>query len=107
MENSTVAELKKLLENSAKEIQYYKNRAMKAGNKRLQETEELSRLISRLRQTEKALEKARDKLEKRVQERTAELLETNKLLTQEISERKKAALELEESERKYKTLFED
>jgi C4-dicarboxylate-specific signal transduction histidine kinase len=66
--------------------------AFSAGKKRLRETEKLSSLINRLRETESALEKMRDELEKRVAERTAELVKTNELLKQEIAERKQAAL---------------
>ena len=46
-------------------------------------------------------------LEKRVKERTAQLIEANKDLKQEIVERRRAEDALKESEKKYRTLFED
>ncbi len=90
-----------------KEIDYYKRIAARAGQIRLRETEELSQLIAQLRQTQAALKKARDELELRVAERTAALSRTNAALKREIQERKRAATELVESEKKYRAMFED
>lgn len=90
-----------------KEIDYYKRIAARAGQIRLRETEELSQLIAQLRLTQEALRKTRDELELRVAERTAALSRTNAALTREIQERKRAAAELAESEKKYRAMFED
>ncbi|NTW77465.1 MAG: PAS domain S-box protein, partial [Syntrophaceae bacterium] len=56
--------------------------------------------ITELKQAEKSLQKAHDELEIRVRERTAELLEANKLLQEEITERMRAEAALTESERR-------
>ena len=90
-----------------REINYYKRIAARAGQIRLRETEELSQLIAQLRQTQEALRRTRDELELRVAERTAALSRTNAALTREIQERKRAAGELAESEKKYRAMFED
>ena len=90
-----------------REINYYKRIAARAGQIRLRETEELSQLIAQLRQTQEALRRTRDELELRVAERTAALSRTNAALTREIQERKRAAAELAESEKKYRAMFED
>lgn len=55
--------------------------------------EALTHLVDKLQRKEKQLELAQDKLEHRVVERTAELLEINKKLKEEIEERKKAEQE--------------
>ncbi len=56
--------------------------------------------ITELKKAEKSLQEAHDKLEVRVQERTADLMEANKLLQEEIGERKRAETALMESERR-------
>lgn len=56
----------------------------------MQKQEALTHLVDKLQRKEKQLELAQDKLEHRVVERTAELLEMNKKLKEEIDERKKA-----------------
>jgi PAS domain S-box-containing protein len=54
---------------------------------------------------EEALRKARDELELRVRERTAELIKTNELLQQEITQRKLAEEALRGSQKRYKELW--
>ena len=54
---------------------------------------------------EKALQNAHNQLERRVEERTAELLEANRCLKQEISDRQKAAEALQRSESRYRSLI--
>jgi PAS domain S-box-containing protein len=56
--------------------------------------------ITALKQAEKALQKAHDELEMRVRERTIELMETNKTLQLEITQRKRMEAALRESERR-------
>ncbi len=56
-------------------------------------------------QVQDALLKAHDELENRVAERTAELSESNALLKQEITERKKTMVALRGSERRLRTLL--
>jgi PAS domain S-box-containing protein len=63
--------------------------------------------ITEQKQAEKALHKAHDELEVRVEQRTAELARTNKILEDEITERKKTEKSLRESELKFKTIFEN
>ena len=56
--------------------------------------------LPNLKKREKSLQEAHDKLEIRVQERTAELIEANTLLEEEITERKRAEAALSESEQR-------
>ncbi|MBD1913202.1 MULTISPECIES: PAS domain S-box protein [unclassified Leptolyngbya] len=58
----------------------------------------VTRDITERKQAEAALQKAYDDLEQRVQERTAELLESNRLLRHEIVERQQAEAGLRQSE---------
>ncbi len=67
----------------------------------------VSREMAERKRAEEALQKAHHSLEIRVDERTAELSTANLLLKQEIAEREKAEEALRESERRYRTLFED
>jgi len=61
--------------------------------------------ITERRQTKEALQRAHDELEIRVRERTAELMQVNRMLEREISERKRAEMVLRESEEKYTQFF--
>jgi len=65
--------------------------------------ERLGRITERVRAQE-ALKKAHHELELRVEERTSELAEANKLLKQEIEERKRAEAALRESENELRNL---
>lgn len=58
--------------------------------------------ITEQRLTQQARQKAHDELEKRVEERTAELIEINKLLKQEIAEREQTEAKLRESKARLK-----
>jgi len=69
--------------------------------------ESVSTEMAERRRVEHALQKARNGLEARVGERTAELTRANVLLTQEVAERKRAEEALRDSEKRYRTLFED
>jgi len=59
-------------------------------------------LFRNLKQSEESLRKSHEVLERRVEERTAELVEANKHLRQQIEERKQADEALRESEMKYR-----
>ena len=102
----TKAELEKQLEESRKEIAYYKRLSEESGDIRLRETEELSRLISERKKAQEALQKARNELEKRVEERTAELFRANLVLKQEILERREIEKALRQSEQRFRSLAE-
>jgi len=62
--------------------------------------------LAERRNAEKELQKTHDKLEQRVEERTAELVEANEQLQQEIIERKHAKELLRESEEYYRSIME-
>jgi PAS domain S-box-containing protein len=106
LEDKTYSELQAMLEEAWKEIAYYKRLSKEAGDLRLRETEELSRLIAKLKKAEKELEQAKYELEQRVEERTAELSKANLALTCEISERKQAEVALWESRQQFQGLVE-
>jgi PAS domain S-box-containing protein len=59
------------------------------------------------KQVEEELEKAHNELEIKVKERTAVLSKANKVLEEQIMERKRVEQSLQENERRYKSLFED
>lgn len=62
--------------------------------------------ITEMKVAEEELRAARDDLERRVQERTAELEETNELMSLEIAERRRAEEELRSTELRYRLLVE-
>jgi PAS domain S-box-containing protein len=64
-------------------------------------------LFRDLKQSEEAQREARDELELRVEERTADLVEANERLRQEIEERKRIEEALRNSEKKYRALIND
>jgi diguanylate cyclase (GGDEF)-like protein/PAS domain S-box-containing protein len=65
---------------------------------------DLDDLLHEKLQAEKALETARDELDARVRERTAELIETNRRLQTEITERREMETALRSSEKNYRNL---
>lgn len=60
-----------------------------------------------LRQLQRKLQEANNELERRVEERTAELVNTNVSLKEEIAERHRIEKSLRENEEKYRNVFED
>ncbi len=59
----------------------------------------------RMKEAEDFLRRQKELLKEMVHERTADLVNTNRQLSREIDERKKAVETLKESEKKYRTLF--
>ncbi len=68
---------------------------------------ELEKLEAGHKQAEEQLRKYREHLEELVEERTADLTTTNEQLQQEITKCKRAEEILQESERKYRSLFDN
>lgn len=62
--------------------------------------------VTERKQTEEALQKAHDELEMRVAERTAQLVEANRILAEEILERERVEEALRESEMRFRAIFE-
>ncbi|AFY67596.1 PAS domain S-box protein [Geitlerinema sp. PCC 7407] len=62
--------------------------------------------VTRQRRLEKALTDLRDRLETEVEERTAELCQVNAILRQEIRDRQRADAALQESEHRFRVIFE-
>jgi two-component system, cell cycle sensor histidine kinase and response regulator CckA len=88
MKRKSVSELESLLDQSIKEADYYRKVSEACGNRRLRETEALSRLIMDLKKAEKAVEA-----------RNADLVEANRALSREIAERKRAQAQLLEAQK--------
>ncbi|MGV1097916.1 ATP-binding protein [Thiovibrio sp. JS02] len=77
---------------------YYRRIAREAGRKRLQEIDQLNRVISKFKEAEHSLTEAQKNLEERVTARTRELRESNERLRREITERESATTALRENE---------
>ncbi len=71
-----------------------------------QEIAERRRAESQRETALEALQKAHDKLERRVKERTVELAQANQALRVEVAERLQAESALQDSEKRYRLLFE-
>lgn len=65
----------------------------------------ICRDIADRKRVEEALQRAKEELETRVQERTAALSEANTTLIQQMLERQRAEEQLQQSEKKYRLLF--
>jgi PAS domain S-box-containing protein len=94
MRNHSSSELEKELAAVKKELEHFKRISKESGIARLREAEELSLLIQKLKQTEKALQQSKDELELRVEERTAELVFVTGQLKSELAQKKQAEKEL-------------
>jgi len=86
--------------------QQWINRAIFNNKGEFIEYQSVGRDITERKRMEEALQKYHLILEQRVKERTAELLMKNKQLMEEIEDRGKAERMLQESENKYRTVFE-
>lgn len=90
MSEKSVVFFEKMISDLRTEVEYYKKIAKQSGIRRLRETNELTNIIIKLKDTETKLSDAHLKLEKRVEERTKELQEANINLQKEIQEREYA-----------------
>ena len=100
-QDDTFHELEKQLELLRQELEltrekenYYRDIAANTGRKRLRETRELSRLVSKYKETQDELARHRDKLELLVAERTQKLADVNEELYQRIEEQRLAEEQL-------------
>ncbi len=64
-----------------------------------------ARDITDRKAAQEALQRAHDELERKVEERTNELSETNLRLRKEVEERARAEMEIKESEKRFKSIF--
>lgn len=94
MEGKKRIDLESQLEETRRELEYYKRLSKESGDRRLRETEELSRLIVKLKSTEKE-----------VAERNDRLAEANDALSLEINEHKQTQVELRKSEETYRSII--
>lgn len=87
-------DMKTRLEEAEKELAYYKRLSREAGDRRLREGEEQTRLILKL-----------EAAEKEVAERNEKLADANRCLEMEVKERKTAQLELQKRKDAYKRII--
>lgn len=94
MKDGCLEDIMSELEEARKQLAYYKRLWEESGNRRLRETEELLRLIFKLKGAGREVEERNDRL-----------VEANRSLEVEVKERKDAQLELQKSEETYKRII--